>query len=117
VSAQGVRAFPHVAVVWVGFDGTYGDADYCAWVDQVILHCTAPEWAPCRTYPDCGCEAFDCTHEAVSGRPCWIAAWFADPDYADYIGSDTEDGSHPPAARVGLIDADWDYDHLEWRWA
>lgn len=117
MSAQGVAEFPHVAVVWVCFDGAYDASDYCVWVDQIILHCTAPAWAPCRTYPDCGCEHFGCAHESVSGQKCWLVDWFADPDYAEYDGEDTEDGAHPPVARVGVIDATWEIDYVSWRWA
>ena len=111
VTAQGVEEFPHVAVVWVGIEQD-DDGQY-RWVDQIHCLCMAPEWAPCRTYPDCE-HHWPCGCEAFPAKDCWIIPWIDGLDA--YTGPDGEDGVPPPVARVGQITATWEGDYLEWRW-
>jgi len=109
-----------------------GTEDDWTYLESVECACTAPEDAPCRTYPDCGCEEFtddadnpghdNYGHPYVSGRHCWVVQWFAAEDlglataYEGVDATDATDVGVPLVARHGHIDVGWDYDHPTWWW-
>lgn len=95
-------------------------------VDRVTFVCTAPPDADCRTYPDCGCEAWrwDETglhdqngHERTPGHPCWLTDWFAN-EGATYIGQDADelwrDDCVPAIDRTGHIALTFQDEWVEW---
>lgn len=102
--------------------------------DGIEFACSAPEDAPCRTYPECDCERFDLDednpghdfdgHPFVSGRDCWVAAWFDfasmwdDPPYVGPDKCDDTDCGVPLVARTGHVSiVGFDDGGPEWEWA
>lgn len=99
---------------------------------DISFVCTAPEDAPCRTYPDCSCEAFtedegnpghdDYGHPYITGQPCWVGEWFSAFDKSVvYVGPDATDlydHGHPATARTGsvhVLGGGLD-GYIEWEW-
>lgn len=87
--------------------------------------CTAPDDAPCRNYPDCGCEVWDPDlhgevpapgHEAVPQPQCWRDPWINDVglhDSYDLDAAPVSDDEWPN----GPVETEWHGDYLTWRYA
>jgi len=114
----------HMVTVAVEQDGPDDD---CPTV-TVRFECTAPEDATCRTYPDCGCEAFtedipgedESGHPYITGRPCWVGDWFDCDDHGTaYAGEDADEcNPHdvPTIAQRGHIAVRFVDESVEWEW-
>ena len=107
--------------------------DDWTYLESVECACTAPEDAPCRTYPVCDCEVFledednpghdPSGHPFKSGHDCWVKGWFdASPsgEATQFVGtgaSDATDCGVPLTDQHGHIDAAFNGDDwLEWWW-
>lgn len=103
-----------------------------SYLDFVTLECTAPEDAPCRTYPDCGCDTFNHGeepgidqhgHPYISGQPCWLEQWFESEPLGQataFVGNsatDETDCGVPLVDRTGNIKLVGFWDYPEWDWA
>lgn len=73
------------------------------------FECTAPDTAPCHTYPKCDCES-PCEHTVYPNKECWVKPWMDDSCAQEcFVG---EIGG--PVRERSLIDVEFNGDCVEW---
>ena len=108
----------------------YGDDSALHFIRDGAFVCTAPLEAPCRTYPTCDCETWNCSdpadfepgeHACMAtqrpGQECWMSPWINDGAVlGDSYGDDEHYGCPTEWFPDGPVTVEWD-DGCSWTYA